>query len=522
MIAAPQGEQNTAYRFSHYFEQHSKTKYGSLKTSLGSRIQLFYFCKIWREVLAKGSGCIYNNIKYFVRCITEKLSRYFKDVKSVGFFGFGRSNRAIFERLSRLSWLEFTLRDERVRECPDGIGRLCLGEECLMPPYEDILFLSPSVRRDRPELVKMSEAGTRLSSDAELFFELCDLPILAVSGSDGKSTTVTMTEAILKRRGVRAVACGNLGLPFISVLDGDCECIVAEISSFTLEYLAPRSHRALITNITENHLDWHGSFGGYIAAKENLIRDTEGAILSPDTESAMALIEKHRPRGIFSGRYGFTELLRRYPFAERIYTSEGGHLCINGEWAAPVSSLAKKEDHNIKNALSAIALTDGLFNTGGGIEALSDFSAPSHRAETVAVADGVRYVDSSIDSSPARTSATLSAMPKRTHIILGGRGKGLSYAPLIPPLLHTSGAIIICGENRYEIKAAMDGIDNLRERIILCDDLLSAVRVAVRIAERGDTVLLSPASTSFDAFSNFEERGNKFKEYIKNITEGTK
>ena len=522
MIAAPQGAQNTAYRFSHYFEQHSKAKYGSLKTSLGSRIQLFYFCKIWREVLAKGSGCIYNNIKYFVRCITEKLSRYFKDVKSVGFFGFGKSNHAIFERLSRLSWLEFTLRDERVRECPDGIGRLCLGEECLMPPYEDILFLSPSVRRDRPELVKMSEAGTRLSSDAELFFELCDLPILAVSGSDGKSTTVTMTEAILKRRGVRAVACGNLGLPFISVLDGDCECIVAEISSFTLEYLAPRSHRALITNVTENHLDWHGTFDAYIAAKENLIRDTGCAILSPDTEAAEALIEKHRPRGIFSGRYGFTELLRRYPFAERIYTSEDGYLSINGDAVIPVQNLAKKEAHNLKNALSAIALTDGLFNTGGGIEALSDFSAPSHRAELIATVGGVRFVDSSIDSSPARTSVTLSAMPKSTHIILGGRGKGLSYAPLIPPLLHTSGAIIICGENREKIAAAIGGVTALRERMMLCDTLFSAVRAAVRIARRGDTVLLSPASTSFDAFSNFEERGNKFKEYIKNITEGTK
>ena len=457
-----------------------------------------------------------------MRCITEKLADFFKDVKSVGLFGFGKSNRAIFERLSRLSWLKFTLRDERVRERPEGIARLCIGEECLMPPYEDILFLSPSVRRDRPELVKMSEAGTRLSSDAELFFELCDLPILAVSGSDGKSTTVTMTEAILKRRGVRAVACGNLGVPFISALDGDYDCLVTEISSFTLEYLAPRSHRALITNITENHLDWHGTFDDYIAAKENLIKNTVGAILSPDTEAAEALIEKHRPRGIFSGRYGFTELLRRYPFAERIYTCEDEYLSINGEAVIPVQNLAKKEAHNLKNALSAIALTDGLFNTGGGIEALFDFSAPSHRSEIVAIAGGVRYVDSSIDSSPARTSVTLSAMPRNTHIILGGRGKGLSYAPLIPPLLHTSGAIIICGENREEIAATVGGVTALRERMMLCDTLFSAVMAAVRIAERGDTVLLSPASTSFDAFSNFEERGNKFKEYIKNLTEGTK
>ena len=370
--------------------------------------------------------------------------------------------------------------------------------------------------------MRMSEAGTRLCSDAELFFALCDKPILAVSGSDGKSTTVTMTEAMLKKSGVRALACGNLGVPFISALDGDYDCLVTEISSFTLEYLAPRSTRALITNVTENHLDWHGSFDAYIAAKENLIKNTEQAILSPDTEAAKALIEKHRPRGIFSGRYGFTELLRRYPFAERIYTSEGGYLSINGEAVIPVQNLAKKEAHNLKNALSAIALTDGLFNTGGGIEALSDFSAPSHRSEIVAVAGGVRYVDSSIDSSPARTSVTLSAMPRNTHIILGGRGKGLSYAPLIPPLLHTSGAIIICGENREEIAATVGGVTALRERMMLCDTLFSAVMAAVRIAGRGDTVLLSPASTSFDAFSNFEERGNKFKEYVKTLTEGTK
>ena len=278
----------------------------------------------------------------------------------------------------------------------------------------------------------------------------------------------------------------------------------------------------MITNITENHLDWHGSFGGYIAAKENLIANTECAILSPDDEISAALIEKHRPRRIFSGRYRFDELSERYPFAEHFYTSEAGNLCIDGKKAIPVSSLAKKEPHNVKNALSAIALTDGLFNTGGGIDALCDFSAPSHRAELIATVGGVRYIDSSIDSSPARTSATLAAMPKRTHIILGGRGKGLSYAPLIPPLLHTLGAIIICGENRREIEATLGEIAPLRARIILCDTLFSATEAAIRIAECGDTVLLSPASTSFDAFSDFEERGNKFKEYVKTLTEGTK
>ena len=484
------------------------------------RRYLLYFCKIWRQVLAKTARRIYNIIyEYFTRWITEKLAAYFKDVKSIGLFGFGKSNRAIFERLSRMSHLNFTLRDERSREdAPSGV-RLCLGEECFAPPYEDILFLSPSVRRDRPELARMREAGVRLCSDAELFFALCDAPILAVSGSDGKSTTVTMTEAILRQSGIDALACGNLGLPFISALDGQRDLFVAEISSFTLEYLTPRTTRALLTNITENHLDWHGSFEAYIGAKENLLRHTDSAILSPDTEAVAALIRKWQPRVIFSGRYSFSELRRQYPFAEQIYTSEGGELRANGNTVLPVSNLAKKEPHNISNALAAIALTEGLFNTGGGVSALCDFEAPAHRAETVAVAGGVRYVDSSIDSTPSRTCATLAAMPRDTHIILGGRGKGLSYAPLAAALASLSGAILICGENQGEIAEALL---ELRERVILCENLFSATKRAAEIARGGDTVLLSPASTSYDAFSDFEERGNKFKEYVKIITEGVK
>lgn len=365
----------------------------------------------------------------------------------------------------------------------------------------------------------MREAGTEFSSDAELFFELCDTPILAVSGSDGKSTTVTMTEAILRRSGIDALACGNLGLPFISALDGQRDLFVTEISSFTLEYLAPRTTRALLTNITENHLDWHGSFGEYVGAKENLIRGTEYSILSPDTEAEEKLIRKWQPKGIFSGRYGFSELRRQYPFAERIYTSEGGELRTNGNTVLPVSNLTKKEPYNICNALSAIALTDGLFNTGWGVSALCDFKPPAHRAETVAVAGGVRYVDSSIDSTPSRTCATLAAMPRDTHIILGGRGKGLSYAPLAAALASLSGAILICGENRGEIAEALP---ELRERVILCENLFFATKRAAEIARPGDTVILSPASTSYDVFSSFEERGNKFKEYVKIITEGVK
>ena len=483
---------------------------------------MFYFCKKSLRGLEKVSGYTYNVYdSLFSRWVTDKLLSCLKDVKRIGFLGFGKSNRAIYRRICDGDF-EFTIRSETgVDNAPKG-ARLCFGDGCFAPPYDDVLFLSPSARRDKEGILKSAASGTRLSSDAELFFALCDAPLLAVSGSDGKSTTVRMAEAILTRSGLNALACGNVGLPFIEGLYGKYDCLVTEISSFTLEYMTPRVRRALITNITENHLDWHGSFAAYIKAKENLIEGAREVVLSPDTEACIPLIERHRPWGIFSLRHGYSELRRAYPFAECIFTSENGVLSINGDGIIEISRLSLKEPHNVMNALSAIALTHGLFNTGCGVEALCDFSGLRHRMETVSISDGVRYVDSSIDSTPGRTAATLLSMPSETHVILGGRGKGLSYAPLIAPLKLKSGCIIISGENREEILRTLSSDRSFDGRIITADTLAEAVRLAKCRARRGDTVLLSPASTSYDAFSDFEERGDKFKEYVKNTTEGLK
>ena len=343
-----------------------------------------------------------------------------------------------------------------------------------------------------------------------------------MSGSDGKSTTVKMTEALLCRRGVRTLALGNLGIPFVNGLDGEYDAFVAEISSFTLEYLKPRSDRALITNITENHLDWHGSFKRYIGAKENLLFGASHTIMSPDTDACLPIIEDHKPRTLFSTKFTQRELTEKFPFAQICFTLEGEHLAINREPLIGVSELSKKEPHNIKNALAALALTHGFRGADEGCEALSDFRGLSHRIETVATINGVTYIDSSIDSSPERTKSTLLSLTGRTHILLGGRGKGLSCEPIIAPLLEKHGYIIISGENRRQIERELSICTTLKERIIVCETLRDAVEKATDLAVAGDKILLSPASTSYDAFSSFEERGEKFKEYIKRYTEGIK
>ena len=449
----------------------------------------------------------------------KDLPDFLKDVKKIGFFGFGKSNRAVFDFLSKRMEFTAVVREERslTRDLPEGIEYLS-GNDCFELRGEDVIFLSPSVRRERDGIRTLADTGAILSSDAELFFSLNRKPLLAVSGSDGKSTTVRMTEAILNSSGASALACGNIGLPFVNAAEASASCLVTELSSFTLEYTQPHSRRALITNITENHLDWHGSYKRYIAAKENLLRNADECLLSPDSADSVPLIERHRPWGLFSTERHFSDLREKYPFAKQIFTLEGDALAANGEPMISVASLAKKEPHNIKNALAALALTQGICDTGRGIEALRSFSGLSHRMETVATIDGVGYVDSSIDSTPERTRATLAAMPERLILLLGGRGKGLSYDPLCEPLLKKRGAIIISGENREEIAEALAAFEQLKKRIVIKDSLEEATREAMRLARCGDTVLLSPASTSYDAFNDFEERGNKFKEYLK--TEG--
>ena len=458
----------------------------------------------------------------FSRCDTNAIAHFFKDVKSIGFLGFGRSNRALLDYLSKRLDFRAVIRDER--EITPQLSRECTaltGKDCFSPPFEDMIFLSPSAKRDRPEIALMAESGTRILSDAELFFALCDRPVLAISGSDGKSTTVKMTEAILRLRGLNALALGNVGIPFVLGLEGDYDVFIAEISSFTLEYLAPPSSRALITNLTENHLDWHRSFTRYIEAKEHLLLRAGERIISPDSTACLSLIERHKPKVLFSTERSYRELASEFPFAELCFTLERDHLSVNGESLMPVSSLSRREPHNVKNALAAIALTYG-FSDASGYAALSDFQGLPHRIETVAASGGVTYIDSSIDSSPERTRNTLLALGERAHVLLGGRGKGLSYAPLIEPLCEKQGYVIISGENRRQIERELSVCEALSRRIIVLDSLRDAVREAVRLSRCGDTVLLSPASTSYDAYSDFEERGEKFKEYIKLYTEGTK
>ena len=449
----------------------------------------------------------------------KRLPTYVKDCQKIGLFGLGLSNIGVAEFLSAYGAYEFILRsDKAVKEntLPQVLkGAVAhVGADAFASPEEDILFLSPSVNRCRADIKRFAEGGVKLSSDAELFFELSDKPIFAVSGSDGKSTTTRLASLLLCGT-VRAEECGNCGRSMTQALASDADAYVTELSSFMLDAFIPKSKRAVITSISENHLDFHGSLDAYFEAKENLYRGTREPVIWADKDFSDRFIKKYPPYALLSASHGYKELSRLG--AELILTFEDGRILRNGEPLIELSEIKRQESHNIENFMSAMALCDGYYEKEQLLRVAGSFNGIAHRAERICTRDGVEYIDSSVDSSPTRTATTLRGLGKRVILILGGPGKGLSYEPLIKPVCEYAAAVILTGENAAEIKRALlsgGGFQGSAISLYECENLASAVRCAKDISVMGDTVLLSPASTSYDEFKNFEERADFFKKLI--------
>ncbi len=434
-----------------------------------------------------------------------------KRISSVGFFGLGKSTLALFNYLKkRYTGLSFTLRSDRPCEAFSGAFLRC-GRLAREDISEDILFLSPSVRREP----FYQEKNTILSSEVEFFFEKKKIPVLAVTGSDGKSTTATLASLMLSRGG-SFPASANIGIPAVTLLEDEtARGTVAELSSFQLEYFSPPSERALITNISPNHLDWHTSMEEYAAAKENSLRFAKKRIFNLDCPHNRDLLNKYPAFAVYSRTLPFKAMKENF-FAEHYFSLERGFFSESGEPFLSEKELTLSGEHNISNFLAASALSWELVALRDIREVARSFSGLSHRAAPVGTYDNITFYDSSIDSTPTRTVATLKAMKKATVLILGGRGKALSYSPLFP-LPKCVKALVLTGENRFEIEEAMrQGYPETdMPNHLIKEDFSEAVTAAISLSEPYDAVLLSPASTSFDAFTDYKERGRAFSDIIK-------
>lgn len=444
---------------------------------------------------------------------TKRISDLLQDVKKVGFLGFGKSNRALHDYLSRHFKLDFVIRDERsvLKDAPSSCA-LLLGERCFEPASEDIVFLSPSVRRERAKISKLCACGASLSSDAELFFKTEPENVIAVTGSDGKSTTSSLAASMLSASGIKARAVGNFGVPMTPLSEDKDTFFVAELSSFMLRYMKPSSRRALITNVTPNHLNWHASFEEYAKTKLNVLANTDEAVMNFDCYISRSALSPTHPYAVFSAEIPFSEL-KSSVSSEVYFTLEDGFLSRNGIPLLSCGEIAPVGLHNVKNALAALALTDGIADTDAAVGALRSFRALAHRCELVGEHCGLKYYDSSIDSTPERTRVTLGAFDRPVTVILGGRDKGLSYEPLLDALRGGAAAAVIFGENRDALYEFLTR-GSLPCPVFLAEDMDEAVDAASGL---GHDVLLSPGATSYDRYSNFEEKGHDFARAVKNL-----
>lgn len=381
------------------------------------------------------------------------------------------------------------------------------AEEC------DVLVLSPGIPVDHPLPVSFRRAGKRVIGEAELGAAELRCPVVAVTGTNGKTTTVTMLDGIFQAAGVKSVACGNIGKPITSCVRelGENGVAVAEISSFQLETLySLRPHVAVILNVTEDHLNRHYNMENYIYLKSRLLKnstESEYAVLNRDDPVVRGFAEKTKAKVVWFSL--------REP-VEGGYLSEGC-FCYCGEKLFPVSELPLEGEHNLANALAAICAAKIMGVRSEVIaSALKTFRGVAHRLQRVGELGGVTFIDDSKATNVDSAIKAVGSVKGETVLLLGGKDKGYSYEPLFDAI-KSSGVVhaVLYGENAFRILNA--ALKKGFTAVTLCKPFDVAVRVAYLTAKPGQNVLLSPASASFDGFRNYEERGERFCELLQTL-----
>lgn len=395
--------------------------------------------------------------------------------------------------------------------CELGV-KIRLGDGYLDDITDDIIFKTPGMRIDNPALKRAADRGAHITSEMETFFELCPSHIIAVTGSDGKTTTTTLIHEMMKKAGYRTWLGGNIGNPLLSDVDsmtGD-DYVILELSSFQLHTMKCSPEIGVITNLSPNHLDWHTSYKEYIEAKTNIFNymsHQDRLVLNADNRDSAALI---------SGVHADLVLFSRKSKSD-IHLNNG--VIYFGKMAVlDIADIKIPGMHNVENYMAAIGAVYELVGAEVIRDVAKGFGGVPHRIELVRTLDGVRYYNSSIDSSPNRTINTLNVFPDKVIMIAGGKDKGIPYDDLGAPIADHVKTLILIGATSGKIKDALAATGRAGEvEIIDAATYEDAVSTARAKAESGDVVLLSPASTSFDMFRNFEERGNLFKKIVNEL-----
>lgn len=402
-------------------------------------------------------------------------------------------------------------RGEEIPEVYDkmtSLGIKFVGGEGYLDNIEaDYVFRSPGIRPDHSGILSAISSGAVLLSEMELFIDMCPCPIIAITGSDGKTTTSTLTAKLIEQTGKRVYLGGNIGTPLLSKYK-EMRCddvVVLELSSFQLMTMKKSPMVSAITNISPNHLDWHVGMDEYIDAKANIFKNSENQKLI--LNKANYVSEKYSKIANSKVEYFSAKV-------DADYTLLNGYITYHGEKILAVDDILLPGIHNVENYMTAIALTCDFGVSKEHIyKVASTFPGVEHRLEFVRTFNGVKYFNSSIDSSPSRTAAALSALNCNAIVICGGYDKNIPFDALAEALIKYSKAVILTGATADKIYRTLQDY-NAKLPIYTVDDFDKAVHKAKDIAVTGDTVVLSPACASFDKFKNFEVRGRYFKNIV--------
>ena len=450
------------------------------------------------------------------------FERYFTSIRDqkIAVLGLGVSNQPLVRLLlsygCAVTGCDRTPReklDEKVLELERLGCKLSLGDTYLDNIEADLVFRTPGMHPGNPALVELARKGAKITSEMEIFFEVCPCSILAVTGSDGKTTTTTLISEMLKADGKTVWLGGNIGTPLLSLVPQmqETDFAVVELSSFQLMDMRRSPSRAVITNLAPNHLDVHKDMEEYVEAKKNIyaFQNADGLLVLNADNAITAQLSGNGITRFFS-RQGENCHVRQ----------ENGVIYRGGEAVLETKDILLPGVHNIENYMAAIAAVEGLVSDDTIRTVAKNFGGVEHRIELVRIKDGVRYYNDSIASSPSRTIAGLRSFREKVLLIAGGYDKHIPYDVLGPEICTHVKKLYLGGATGPQIRAAVENCPEYQPgcpEIEDCGNFDGAFYAAVRDAREGDVVLMSPASAAFDQFKNFMVRGDHFKKLVKEL-----
>ncbi|MGN1014644.1 MAG: UDP-N-acetylmuramoyl-L-alanine--D-glutamate ligase [Butyricicoccus sp.] len=447
--------------------------------------------------------------------------------KNISVIGMGVSNTPLITLLLEAG-ATVTVHD---RKTPEELGEMYgglsalgvsfrVGNDYLQNLDSDLIFRTPGMHLNHPALVKARSQGSVITSEMEVFLNVCPCPVLAITGSDGKTTTTTLTCEILRQAGYTCHLGGNIGHPLLAdvpIIRPE-DYAVVELSSFQLMGMKCSPMAALVTNVTPNHLDIHKDMDEYIQAKTQIFNHQKPGsklVLNADDEVSRSFVPEP---GVELMKFSMKGPVYDGVFLDQgiiWYSEHGQHRMI-----MRADEIKIPGAHNIANYMAAICMTHGLVSFEDAETVAHEFGGVEHRIELVREKDGVRYYNDSIASSPTRTIAGLRSFDQKLILIAGGYDKHIPYDVLGPEICEHVKQLHLVGATADAIEASVHAAENYVPEeldIFRYDEFEAAIRGAAAHAAAGDVVIMSPASASFDLFKNFMERGNRFKDIVHSL-----